>query len=222
MANAVTKVNSIAIANIAKINGQNDADLAKLNTLEFTGGLTLVEAHTLIASQTSATESNVSITFSSLGSYDVLLFDWINFDPTGGSDDILSFQVTTSSYAYNAPITSTFFRAYHNEADSTSNLAYYTSGDQAEGTAYNWLGTYVDQDEDDSSGSGNLTIFGHSSGTYVKQFTSRSSTEAGAAAYDAYVAGYVNTVEAVTAVQFKALAGGTFTGTIKLYGLVKS
>ena len=33
MANAVTKVNGIAIADIAKINGQDDDDLAKLNTL---------------------------------------------------------------------------------------------------------------------------------------------------------------------------------------------
>ena len=222
MANAVEKVNTIAIADIEAINTITDANLQALNTLEFTG--VAPDAHTLIASQTPATESNVSITFdtSSLGSYDVLMFDWINFDPTGGSDDLLTFQVTTSSYAYNAPITSTYFRGYHNEANSVGNVLYDGDGDQAQGVAYNWLGTYVDQDEDDSSGSGNLTIFGHSSGTYVKQFTSRSSTEAGAAAYDAYVAGYVNTVEAVTAVQFKALAGGTFTGTIKLYGLVKS
>jgi hypothetical protein len=220
MANAVEKVNTIAIADIEAINTITDANLQALNTLEFTGSLTLVEAHTLISSQDAG--GATSVTFSSLGSYDVLLFDWINFDPTGGSDDVLTFQVTTSSYSYNAPITSTFFRGYHNEADSTANLAYYTSGDQEQGTGYNWLGTYVDQDVADSAGSGNLTIFGHSSDTYVKHFMSRSSTEAGAAAYDAHVAGYVNTAEAVTAVQFKALAGGTFTGTIKLYGLATS
>ena len=221
MANAVTKVNTIAIASIAKINGQNDSDLAKLNTLEFTSAP--ADAHTLIASQTSATESNVSVTFSSLGSYDVLLFDWINFDSTDGADDVLSFQVTTSSYSYNAYITSTYFRGYHTEAGASGGLAYYVSGDQENADqVYQWLGAYMDEGEDDSSSSGNLTIFGHSSGTYVKHFMSRSSTEASAAAFDAYVGGFVNTPEAITAVQFKALGGGTFTGTIKLYGLATS
>jgi hypothetical protein len=45
-----------------------------------------------------------SVAFEALGTAHELLFTWINFDPTGGSDDTLSFQVTTSSYAYNAPI----------------------------------------------------------------------------------------------------------------------
>ena len=38
MANNVKKVNTIAIADIGKINGQNDSDLAKLNGEEFTSG----------------------------------------------------------------------------------------------------------------------------------------------------------------------------------------
>ena len=37
MANNVKKVNTIAIADIGKVNGQNDTDLAKLNGEEFTG-----------------------------------------------------------------------------------------------------------------------------------------------------------------------------------------
>jgi hypothetical protein len=214
----IEKINNVAVADISKIDSITFAHGQKVNNQDVS---LATDAHTLISSQDAG--GATSVTFSSLGSYDVLLFDWINFDSTDGADDVLSFQVTTSSYSYNAPITSTYFRGYHNEANSTANHAYYVSGDQANADqVYQWLGSYMDEGEDDSASSGNLTIFGHSSGTYVKHFMSRSSTEAGAAAYDAHVAGNVNTIEAVTAVQFKAFGGGTFTGTFDLYGLATS
>jgi len=213
----ISKINNVAVADISKLDSITFADGQKVNNQS----VSLVsDAHTLISSQDAG--GATSVTFSSLGSYDVLMLDWINFDSTDGADDVLSFQATTSSYSYNAPITSTYFRGYHNEADSTANLAYYTSGDQAQGTAYQWLGTYQDQDQADASGAGNIMIFGHSSTTYVKHFMSRSMTDTGAAAYDANIAGYINTAEAITALQFKALGGGTFTGTFNLYGVATS
>ena len=219
MANAIEKVNTIAIADIEKVNTLTDDNIEKLNTLEFTG---VTDAHTLIDSQDAG--GGTSVTFSSLGSYDVLLFDWINFDSTDGGTDTLSFQATTASYAYNVPITSTSFRGYHKEDDTSASVSYYSGGGQAEGTAYNWLGAYTGYSAD-SSTSGNFTIYGHSSVTYVKHFMSASSSE-GANATDAifshYVAGYMDTTEAITAIQFKALGGGTFTGTISLYGLATS
>ncbi len=219
MANAIEKLNTIAITDIEKVNTLTDDNIEKLNTLEFTG---VTDAHTLIDSQDAG--GGTSVTFSSLGSYDVLLFDWINFDSTDGGTDTLSFQATTASYAYNVPITSTSFRGYHKEDDTSASVSYYTGGDQAEGTAYNWLGAYTGYSAD-SSTSGNFTIYGHSSDTYVKHFMSASSSE-GANVNDAifshYIAGYMNTTEAITAIQFKALGGGTFTGTISLYGLATS
>jgi hypothetical protein len=214
----ISKINNVAVADISKLDAVTFADGQKVNNQSVS---LITDAHTLISSQDAG--GATAVTFSSLGSYDVLLFDWINFDSTDGADDVLSFQVTTSSYSYNAYITSTYFRGYHTEAGASGGLAYYVSGDQENADqVYQWLGAYMDEGEDDSSSSGNLTIFGHSSGTYVKHFMSRSSTEAGAAAFDAYVGGFVNTPEAITAVQFKALGGGTFTGTIKLYGLATS
>jgi len=151
------------------------------------------------------------------------MLDWINFDSTDGSDDVLAFQATTSSYSYNAPIVSTYFRAYHEEDDDPANSAYYTSGDQsASDAAYQWLGTYQDQDVANASGCGNLTLFGHSNTTDYKNFLSRGITDTGSAAHDAHVAGYFDTTEAITALQFKALGGGAFTGTNKLYGLATS
>ena len=215
----ISKINNVAVADISKLDAVTFADGQKVNNQSVS--LAPTDAHVRIGVSQEAGGAT-AVTFSSLGSYDVLIFNWINFDPTGGSDDLLTFQVTTSSYAYNAPITSTYFRGYHNEANSVGNVLYDGDGDQAQGVAYNWLGTYVDQDEDDSAGSGNLMIFGHSSDTYIKHFMARANTEASAAAHDAYSAGYVNTNEAVTAVQFKALGGGAFTGTFDLYGLATS
>jgi hypothetical protein len=213
----ISKINNVAVADISKLDSITFAHGMKVNNQDVS---LITDAHTLISSQDAG--GATSVTFSSLGSYDVLMLDWINFDPTGGSDDYLSFQATTSSYSYNAYITSTYFRGYHNEANSTANLAYYTTFDQAQTQLYQPLGTYVDQDVADSAGSGNLTLYGHSSPTYVKHFTSRSNTETQAASLDAYVAGYINTAEAITAIQFKAGAGGTFTGTFNLYGVATS
>lgn len=158
-----------------------------------------------------------SVAFEALGTAHELLFTWVNFDPTGGSDDTLSFQVTTSSYAYNAPINSSYARGYHKEDDSAANMATYNDGAQSNGTGLQWIGTYVDQDQADSSGSGELRLFSHTNTSLVKNFISRSSTETGSAAYDNHVGGYVNTTEAITKVRFKALAGGTFTGKFTLY-----
>ena len=214
----IDKINNVAVADISKLDSITFADGQKVNNQDVS---LVTDAHTLIDSQDAG--GATSVTFSSLGSYDVLIFDWINFDSTDSADDVLSFQVTTSSYSYNAPITSTYMRGYHTEDDATGNVLYYNSGDQANADqVYQWLGSYMDDGEADSSSSGNLMIFGHSSGTYMKHFMSRGNTETGAAAHDAHVSGYVNTDEAVTAVQFKALGGGTFTGTFNLYGLATS
>ena len=215
----IEKINNVAVADISKLDAVTFADGQKVNNQDVS---LVTDAHTLIDSQDAG--GGTSVTFSSLGSYDVLLFDWINFDSTDGGTDTLSFQATTASYAYNVPITSTSFRGYHKEDDTSASVSYYTGGDQAEGTAYNWLGAYTGYSAD-SSTSGNFTIYGHSSDTYVKHFMSASSSE-GANVNDAifshYIAGYMNTTEAITAIQFKALGGGTFTGTISLYGLATS
>ena len=129
---------------------------------------------------------------------------------------MLTFQVTTSSYAYNAPINSSYARGYHRENDTAANMATYDSGVLSNGTGLQWIGSYVDQDSADSSSSGELRLFSHTNTDLTKNFISRSSTETDAA-YDNHVGGYVNTTEAITKVQFKALAGGTFTGTFTLY-----
>ena len=60
MANAVEKVNGIAIASIEAINGITDANLQALNGLEFTG--TLPDSHTLIATATASSSATLAFT----------------------------------------------------------------------------------------------------------------------------------------------------------------
>ena len=229
MANNVKKVNGIAIASIAKIKGQDDSDLAKLNGEEFTG---VTEAHTLLSSQ-SASGSDTDITFDVSGySYNVLLFEFLNFDSTDGADDYLSFQVRTGGsypYTYNHPFTSAFFRAYHEEDGSPSNVSYYASAPfSSDDNENSWqpISSYMSVGESDSSASGNLTLYGHRSNTYHKNFMARSSTEAGAAAYAAHANGILQAsneaIDPINYVRFQAGGGGTFTATIKLFGLETS
>lgn len=209
---------------ISTINGIDIATLASFGGVAFADGQTLdgqnvalvSDAHTLISSQDAG--GATSVTFSSLGSTDVLVFDIINFDPT----DKLMVQATTSSYSYNVPMTTTFFRAFHTEADSSS-LAYAGGADQAQGTNYQQISATNSSDADSNS-SGSLMLYGHSSTTFVKHFTSRVASDyvGEAGAYEAYVAGYFNTTEAITAIQFKANSGGAFNGTFNLYGIETS
>jgi hypothetical protein len=209
----IAKINNVAVADISKLDSITFADGQKVNNQSVS---LITEAHTLISSQDAG--GATSVTFSSLGSTDVLIFDIVNFDPT----DKLMVQATTSSYSYNVPMTTTFFRAFHTEANSSS-LAYAGGADQAQGTNYQQLSATNSSDADSNS-SGSLMLYGHSSTTFVKHFTSRMSSDyvGEPGAYDAFVAGYFNTTEAITAIQFKANGGGAFNGTFNLYGVATS
>ena len=131
-----------------------------------------------------------------------------------GSDD-------TSSHSYDVTKTSSSFMAYHNESGSDSNLAYSTSGDQAQVTGFQNLttGDTLGADNDQSLG-GFLHLFDPSSTTFVKHFIART-TVSGASNYNshAFFAGYFNTTNAITALQFKAASGNIDSGDIILYGI---
>jgi len=229
MANQVEKVNAIAIADIEKIIGRTDDNIEKISGLEFAG---ITEAHTLLSSQ-SASGSDTDITFDVSGySYNVLLFEFINFDSTDGADDYMSFQVRTGGsypHTYNHPFTTAFFRGYHEEDGSPSNVAYYASAPFSSDDSENsWqpISSYMSVGESNSSASGSLALYSHRSNTFHKHFMARSSTEAGAAAYDAHANGVLFTsnesIDPINYVRFQAGGGGTFTATIKLFGLAAS
>ena len=225
MANNVLKVNGIAIASIAKINGQNDSDLAKLNGEEFTG--TLPEAHTLIATATSdGSDSSLGFTSGIDATYDVYEFHFINIHPET-DDSRFEFQVnahdgSSQLTGFNETITSTFVRAWHNEAGSSYHLGYTVNEDQAQGNAYQTLYDRVDSAADAST-SGILTLYAPSSTTYVKHFVSRlNGLHADSYTMECYGAGYINTTNAITQIDFKFENDEIQDGEIKMYGLAKS
>jgi len=220
MANAVEKVNTIAIASIEAINTITDANLQALNTLEFTG--VAPDAHTLISTHTASASSSLDITSGIDSTYDVYEFVFTNMHPASNGTDF-QFQVNAAGASgFNETMTTTNFRAAHDEADSATTLTYNTADDQGQGTAYQSIGNYVGSDNDQST-SGILTLYAPSSTTYVKHFMARSSDYmAHDQAGDYFTAGYINVTAAIDEISFAFASGNIDTGVIKMYGLAKS
>ena len=153
--------------------------------------------------------------------YPIYIFKFINIHP---ATDNSTFEVgfRDGSTDYDATKTTTFFWAYHDEADSETSRGYVTSRDLDQSTGFTDLSGNVGNGGDESC-SGELTLFNPSSTTFIKHFISRSSLYEGSSyAMDVHTGGYCNVTAAIDAVQFKFSSGNVDAGTIKLYGLKDS
>ena len=188
-----------------------------------TGSMVFIKKLTASSSGTLSFVNGTSdVVFDS--TYKEYLFTFKNIHP--GTDEAhFQFQADTGSNTnYNQTITSTNFRAYHNEGGSAAGLSYVASGDEAQGTAFQNL-TEDDVDGDDAVGLvGTLRIFNPSSTTFVKHFLVETVTiknsSGGPYNVHAFVAGYFNTTTALTTVQFKFNTGNIDAGDICLYGIL--
>ena len=169
--------------------------------------------------------SSVAITSGIDDTYDSYEFHFVNMVPSTNAS-ILAFQVDTgTNTSYNQQITSTTFEAEHDEGDSGTALQYRTNRDQANGTEYQQLGEYIYSNTADECGSGALTLYAPSSGTYVKHWTSVFNAYGNAVTQVSYHAGYVNTATAITRIRFAMVAndmsaqGNIEAGTIKMFGV---
>ena len=152
--------------------------------------------------------------------YKEYLFTFKDIHPSTKS--FFKFQADTGTNTnYNQTITSTHFRAAHNEADSAANLNYATDQDQAQGTDFQSLAYNVGSGNDESI-SGILNIFNPSSSTFVKHFLARANVyyQNGDYSMDSFTAGYFNTTTALTRVRFKMSSGNIDAGDICLYGIL--
>ena len=151
--------------------------------------------------------------------YKEYVFTFKNIHPATDNQRF-SFQVDTGTNTnYNQTITSTFFYAYHDEADSQAGLSYVAGRDQAQGTAFQDISDGVGNDNDQST-SGYLHLFNPSSTTFVKHFIVLTNINGGDNISTAsYSAGYINTSTAITRVQFKFNSGNIDAGDICLYGI---
>ena len=174
----------------------------------------------LISSQTASSSSTISFTSGIDSTYKEYVFKFINIHSSANA--FLSFQADTGTNTnYNQAITSSFFSAFHDEADNYPSLTYRTADDAAQSTSDVKIGFRTGGGDDaDMSISGTLSIFNPSSSTFVKHFITRfSSYDTGSYACDTFVAGYINTTTAITRVQFKMSSGNIDSGTIKMYGV---
>ena len=139
MANAVTKVNGIAIADIAKINSQDDDDLAKLNTLEFTGGYTFSSLTWTTATVAPFTRSSANkIGTAALGGCtegaDTNFHEWNGTWSVGGSTAIRH----GSGMSGGSLAAGVIYAGYDNVAgDETSSCEFYSSGTWSSDAATN-------------------------------------------------------------------------------------
>ena len=151
--------------------------------------------------------------------YKEYYFTFNNIHPATNSV-YFEFQVDTGTNTnYNQTITSSVFRAYHDEADSATALEYNTGVDQAQGTSFQDITDGVGNGNDESA-AGTLHLFNPSSTTFVKHFMS-TMTDYNGNNFNIVVntAGYINTTTAITRIRFKFGSGNIDAGTIKMYGV---
>ena len=203
------------------INVCNDRSMASITSLPSgVTGSSLV----LISTQTASSSSTIDFTSDIDSTYKEYIFKFINIEPaTDGAD--FSFQVETGTNSdYNQTITSSYFRAYHHEADNGAALEYVTGKDLAQSTNFQVLAGAVGNGadgNDDECASGEMHLFEPSSTTFVKHFTSHINMyENGNSCHTIFAAGYINDTTAITRVRFKFSSGNIATGTIKMYGVV--
>jgi len=174
----------------------------------------------LLSSQTASDSASLDFTSGIDSTYGEYIFKFYNLNPA--TDDVnFTFQVNASDDeggAYDESlITSTFFRAYHTEADATG-LSYTDDRDLAQSASYQILAYGVGSGADESC-AGELHLFNPSSTTYVKHFYARVEEHfSGEAAFDQFPAGYINQPLAITQIDFK-MSSGNFDGTIKMWGV---
>ena len=124
----------------------------------------------LITTSTASSSATISFTSGIDSTYKEYLFIFNNIHPAT-NDSRFSFQADTGTNTnYNQTITSTFFYAYHDEADSQAAVSYVAGRDQAQGTSFQDITDGVGNDNDQST-SGYLHLFDPSSTTFVKHFT---------------------------------------------------
>jgi hypothetical protein len=173
----------------------------------------------LISTQTASSSSTISFTSGIDSTYDAYMFKFYDIHPaTNGV--YLNFQASTNGgSSYGVTLTSTFFRAYHNEADDSTDLEYRTARDLAQSTSFQNLTESTGNDNDQSC-SGTLTLFAPSSTTFVKNWLSTNNTyHNNDFSMNVNSAGYFNTTSAINAIQFKMSSGNIDSGVIKLYGI---
>jgi len=183
-----------------------------------------------IKTLTASSSANLSFVHGTDGvvldnTYPIYKFVFINCHPATNNADVLFQASTDGGSSYGITTTSTYHEARHAENDGTTFLGYNTGFDLAQSTDYIHISGSI-SNEDDSTLSGELTIYSPSNTTFVKHYISRVNKifdlSGSMETSDAYVSGYFNNTSAINAFDFKMDTGNMDSGKIKLYGIKDS
>ena len=198
---------------IVKLNNRSVKDITQFGSITSLGSLT----H--IATQTASSSASISFTSGIDSTYKEYIFYFVNIHPATNEADFQFQGNAVGESGFNETITSTVFKASHNESDSQAKIQYESGSDLAQGTGFQTLGIFSGSDNDQST-TGTLHLFNPSSDTFVKHFTARiQSAQANDYSFDTYIAGYFNTTSAIDEIQFKFASGNIDSGQILLFGL---
>ena len=174
---------------------------------------------TLISSQTASASASISFTSGIDSTYKAYKFVFSNMHPSNQPVDFTFNLSTDSGSNYNVTKTSTFFYAYHDEADAPPSLEYVTDKDLAQSTSFQPISASIGNGADESC-SGSMYLFNPSSTTFVKHFMSNVDFyQDSNYQMNSYMAGYGNTTSAVNAIRFQMSSGNIDAGTIYMYGI---
>jgi len=173
----------------------------------------------LLATETASSSDTISFTSGIDSTYKEYIIKFIDVHPATDSA-ILQCNGRDGGSSFDATKTTTFFYAYHDEADSDTALEYNASYDIAQSTSVFRISNVLGNGNDESY-SGTMHLFDPSNTTFVKHFIVRSSMyQSGSYSFDINVAGYFNVTAAIDGLQFSMSSGAIDAGTFKLYGVV--
>ena len=195
-------------------NNQSLTAITALPSAVSGGAMTLLETQTASSSDTLDFTDNIDST------YDEYVFKFYDIHPETDTAKFTFQGNAAGGSGYNETITSTFFYAYHDEADSEAGVSYYGSGDQAQGTAFQRFSSGGIGNGNDECTSGFLRLFNPSDTTFVTHFIgSNVAYQDNNSVNHNSIAGYFNTTSAIDEIQFKFDSGDIDAGVIKLYGI---
>ena len=200
---------------LVKYNNNSISSVTALDSIA-SGDINLITTNTISSGVSSSSfTSNIDST------YDTYLFKFINIHPA--TDNVnLTVNFRDGGSDFDATKTTSYFHAYHDEADSGTSVGENTSNDIAQGTGYQMIG-HIPGNDNDQSVSGTLYLFSPSSTTFAKHFISNfNSYTYHNYSLNTYVGGYCNVTAAIDGVDFKFSSGNIDSGVIKMYGLSKS
>jgi hypothetical protein len=185
------------------------------------GALTFIKSLTVSGASTGTLQhGSSSVVFDS--TYPVYLIKYINVFSNAGQNIAMNFTIDGGSN-YNAAIVSSTWVAEHAEDDTSVNRTSYSTGydnhNSGDQVVFN-INKGGLLNAGDASASGEMYIFNPSSTTFTTHFMSRANSMSEyPGSTDNFVAGYVNSTNAVTGIRFHAVSGNTLSGTFLLYGL---